>query len=346
MSLSENKRETLKKYILDSIFHKKGGNIVKKASDSFEISQQTVYKYIQELISDNKITKISRGNYEIVKTVNKFYSYNLNDIKLEEDVIFDETLKNHISQFNVNVYNIWQYAFTEMVNNVIDHSEADKLKIYIGQNALATWVNIYDNGVGIFEKIKKFYNYSVIDDAIISLFKGKLTTDKDNHSGEGIFFTSHIMDHFGVISSNKVFSQNNTSESLSNLEETSSKMQSYKDAKGTLVIMSLVNDTNRSLKEVFDMYSNDDGGFTITNIPMKRICDTGYPVSRSQAKRLYFGFDKFEKVILDFEGVEEIGQGFADELFRVFCKKHPDIQIECINTNEAIEKMINRVKTE
>ena len=90
------------------------------------------------------------------------------------------------------------------------------------------------------------------------------------------------------------------------------------------------------------MYSDVDGGFTITNIPMKMVCDSGYPVSRSQAKRLYFGFDKFEKVILDFSGVEEIGQGFSHELFSVFQKRHPEIKLEYVNANDNIIRMINR----
>ena len=154
------------------------------------------------------------------------------------------------------------------------------------------------------------------------------------------------MDHFGVISSNKLFSQDNTLEILRDLEKTSPEMQRYKDRDGTLVIMSVFNETNKSLKEGFDMYSSVDGGFTITNIPMKMICDSGYPVSRSQAKRLYFGFDKFKKVILDFTDVDEIGQGFAHELFNVFARKHPEIKLECINTNDAVDKMINHVKQE
>jgi len=91
------------------------------------------------------------------------------------------------------------------------------------------------------------------------------------------------------------------------------------------------------------MYSDVDGGLTITQIPIKYVSDTGYPVSRSQAKRLYNGFDKFEKVILDFSGVSDIGQGFAHELFNVFRKKNPQIEIECINTNDNIDKMIKHV---
>lgn len=113
--------------------------------------------------------------------------------------------------------------------------------------------------------------------------------------------------------------------------------------KGTLIIMALANDTTKTLKEIFDMYSDDNGGFSITQIPIRHICDSGYPVSRSQAKRLYFGFDKFKTVILDFKDVDEIGQGFADELFRVYQNKHPHIDLRCINTNESIDRMIRRV---
>ena len=231
-----------------------------------------------------------------------------------------------------------------MFNNVIDHSQADEVTVIINQNALYTWVNIRDNGVGIFEKIAKYYNYSTLDDALLSLFKGKLTTDADNHSGEGIFFTSRVMDHFGAISSNKYFSQDNTLETIKDLEEDEMISRKANLGDGTLIIMALANQTNRTLKEVFDMYADVDGGFTVTKIPMKHVCDSGYPVSRSQAKRLYFGFDKFEKVILDFADVEDMGQGFAHELFNVFQKKYPNIEITCINTNENIEKMINRVK--
>jgi len=48
-------------------------------------------------------------------------------------------------------------------------------------------------------------------------------------------------------------------------------------------------------------------------------------------------------VNLDFEGVEIIGQAFADELFRVFPSFHPDIHLEPINTNENVRKMIAHV---
>lgn len=343
MSLTEEKRNRIKNHIMEKIF-KNQPDFINRTAETFKISVPTTYKYLNMLIDENKVEKIENGNYALVKTVNKIYKYSLVESKLEEDIIYEKTLKPYVENLSENARKIWEYSFTEMFNNVIDHSQADEVTVIINQNALYTWVNIRDNGVGIFEKIAKYYNYSTLDDALLSLFKGKLTTDADNHSGEGIFFTSRVMDHFGAISSNKYFSQDNTLETIKDLEEDEMISRKANLGNGTLIIMALANQTNRTLKEVFDMYADVDGGFTVTKIPMKHVCDSGYPVSRSQAKRLYFGFDKFEKVILDFADVEDMGQGFAHELFNVFQKKYPNIEITCINTNENIEKMINRVK--
>ena len=56
------------------------------------------------------------------------------------------------------------------------------------------------------------------------------------------------------------------------------------------------------------------------------------------------GLEKFREIILDFKDVEEIGQAFADEIFRVFQNEHPNINLHPINTNEQIAKMILRAK--
>ncbi|MCB0367566.1 MAG: DUF4325 domain-containing protein, partial [Bdellovibrionales bacterium] len=37
-----------------------------------------------------------------------------------------------------------------------------------------------------------------------------------------------------------------------------------------------------------------------------------------------------------------VGQAFVDEVFRVFKDSHPEIEIEHINANDAIEFMIKR----
>ena len=67
-------------------------------------------------------------------------------------------------------------------------------------------------------------------------------------------------------------------------------------------------------------------------------------VSRSQARRILTGLDKFKRIVLDFEKVPNIGQAFADEIFRIFQNKHPNIVIEPVNVNETVNFMVRHVE--
>jgi hypothetical protein len=58
---------------------------------------------------------------------------------------------------------------------------------------------------------------------------------------------------------------------------------------------------------------------------------------------LLSGLDKFKEVILDFKGVRSIGQGFADEVFRVFKTQHPEITMKVENVSPSLEPMIQHV---
>ena len=102
--------------------------------------------------------------------------------------------------------------------------------------------------------------------------------------------------------------------------------------------------TERTTKEIFDEYTSDDFVFNKTKITVHLAKDyLGHDfVSRSLAKRILMNVEKFKVIVLDFENIDNIGQGFADEVFRVFKNKNPDITIVPINMNEEIEFMINR----
>ena len=102
--------------------------------------------------------------------------------------------------------------------------------------------------------------------------------------------------------------------------------------------------TKRTTKEIFDEYTGDDFVFNKTKITVHLAKDyLGHDfVSRSLAKRILMNVEKFKIIVLDFENIDNIGQGFADEVFRVFKNKNPDITIVPVNMNEEIEFMINR----
>jgi hypothetical protein len=98
---------------------------------------------------------------------------------------------------------------------------------------------------------------------------------------------------------------------------------------------------------VFDQYSSgpDDYRFNKTVVPVNLArYGNDQLISRSQAKRLLARVELFKVVIFDFKDVPTIGQAFADEIFRVFALKHPEIQLVPIHANSDVKRMIARTK--
>jgi hypothetical protein len=65
-------------------------------------------------------------------------------------------------------------------------------------------------------------------------------------------------------------------------------------------------------------------------------------VSRSEARLLLAGREGFREVVVDFTGVAAIGQGFADELFRVWPSFHPEVRVIPEHTGPTVEFMVRR----
>ena len=337
MKFSQERKNTIKMYLLEKIA---AGDerITKIVADAFGITRNTVNTYLNELIEQNIIEKKQRDVYKLIK---KEYRYELkrSEGQLDNDTYaYVHCLEPHINDLADNILRIWDYALSEMFNNVIDHSAAELLTLVVQRDYSSTTVYLWDNGVGIFDKIKNHFNLPSLDEAICELVKGKLTTDSQNHSGEGIFFTSKLMDRFHIISGKKIF----TTDKYEDEHITTAKEEI---TSGTMVIMTLSNFSNKKASEVFDAYSDVDDGFTKTRITLKNIFPDA-PVSRSQAKRVCNRLDSFKEVVLDFESLQWMGQGFAHQVFVVFQNQHPDIKLIPVNMSESVTKMYNHVTSE
>lgn len=334
MSLKREEKDKIKEFLLKTISISE--NPYKAMENNFKISRQTVSKYLNELVEKNYITKNSKGNYTINFYISESKIYK--NKNLEEDIVYDELIKKYEIDKKNNVKHILVYAFTEMLNNAIEHSEGTEISIHYTENYFNIFVIIKDNGIGIFRKIVRDHNLKNENEAIFELKKGKLTSDAENHSGEGIFFTSKVVDYFLISSFNKTFSSG-SDEYFYSIEQNKEKC-----IKGTEVILVLNKNTERTTKKIFDEYTSDDFVFNKTKITVHLAKDyLGHDfVSRSLAKRILMNVEKFKIIILDFENIDNIGQGFADEVFRVFKNKNPDITIVPVNMNEEIEFMINR----
>ena len=252
---------------------------------------------------------------------------------LGEDAIWEKDIKKHFNTFSINVWNIWIYGFLQIFNNAIEHSSGRKITVVINENRVFTSMYISDDGIGIFNNIKNKFNLIEEKDALLELAKGKRTTDKTRHSGQGIFFSSKIFDAFTINSNGIKFIANS---------ENGCEQISARHKFSTLVYMRLANNSDKLIKDIFDKFSTEiPGDFDKTIVPI-HLANKNDLISRSQARRILSGLELFKEVLLDFEYVVNIGQAFADEIFRVFKNLHPDISISVQNANPEIQNMINR----
>jgi len=223
-----------------------------------------------------------------------------------------------------------------MLNNAIDHSKSKRVMVVMTRKSDLIIFSITDEGVGIFNIIKSKFKLADTMSAIQELLKGKQTTDPNRHSGEGVFFTSKMADTMSIASYEKVIFFYNKIDDFSVYNR-------HPFFKGTRILFQIDLDSKAIAKDIFDEYADVDEGFTKTRIRVKLFKIKRNLISRSEAKRIMHGLDKFEEVVLDFKGVETVGQGFSDEIFRVWSGKYPNIKIIHENTNENVDFMLKRV---
>ena len=117
---------------------------------------------------------------------------------------------------------------------------------------------------------------------------------------------------------------------------------------GTVVFLKLNNHTARTSRKIFEKFIGDaenDPSFNKTVVPVQ-LAQYGNDklISRSQAKRVLARIEIFSTVILDFKNVPTIGQAFGDEVFRIFPREHPQVNIIPTNANSEVKRMIARAQ--
>jgi len=307
--------------------------------DKFGISRAMASKYITQLETEGWIARSGPKTRPIFspgykRRISKLYGL----VGLEEDLAWSNDFKQYFS-LSPNVQNIVNHGFTEMLNNAIDHSSGTDVFVWADQNETRFTLIISDNGVGIFQKITAALDLPDMRLALFELSKGKFTTDPTRHSGEGVFFTSRMFDLFLINANGLEFNH------IENLKKDLILEEKNIFENGTAVCMRIALNSSRTTADIYAQFTNapEDFDFSKTIVPMK-LAQYGAEqlVSRSQAKRLISRFDRFKTIILNFQGVLEIGQAFADELFRVYASNHPDVELLPEEMSDQVEKMWKR----
>lgn len=305
-----------------------------------------IVRILTKLVDNGALIKVGSGPMV-------YYSLPENEALLYEKIkrrLKNEDLKEHevlqslfreapfFKNLSDNVRSIFDYAFSEMLNNAIEHSKSKYIDIEVAKMDDFLSFVVRDYGIGIFRNIMKKRELKDELEAIQDLLKGKVTTAPNAHSGEGIFFTSKVADVFSEESYDYKLLIDNLIDDIF--------VEEIKNIRGTKVTFKIRLDCKRHLNDVFKEYQAepDSYAFDKTEIQIKLYQMGTIHISRSQARRVLSGLEKFKKVILDFDQVPTVGQAFADEIFRVFALKHPEVEIIPINMNDTVKFMIGRVE--
>ena len=317
---------------------------VSELNSNANLGERTyVSRTLAQMAKEGKITREKSGREVFYSLKNTLIALeeNLNLRGLAEDQVWQRAIENpdFKSLLSENTENILFFAFTEMLNNAIDHSRSNLGYVKIWQEENNFHFLVEDKGIGIFRNFLAKKHLPSVEVAIGELVKGKQTTAPHRHSGEGIFWTSKIADKLVITSYDYQLIFNNS------IKDYAIKPLDSSDFfLGTRIFFTISRDTSKSLGAIFEKYSLNNSTFTFdtTSIPVKLFESGDVWISRSQAKRILSGLENYQKIIFDFAGIEIAGQGFIDEIFSVFHRAHPNITLEAINTTKTLDILISR----
>ncbi|MFM7244630.1 MAG: STAS-like domain-containing protein [Planctomycetaceae bacterium] len=299
------------------------------------VSRATAQRRLRSLVADGRLVRegAGRGARYVLPTAR--WERPLDG--LEEHKLWTEA-RRAVADFGLSERELGTagYTFTEMVNNAIDHSRGNVVCVTAASSSAGVVIDIVDDGMGVFRSVRESQALTDDVEAVFVLEKGRFTTLPDRHTGEGIFFASKAANRY-LLASGKVtwHIDNDTHDTAIQLEP--------EPRAGTRVVLTFVPGNVSVLADVFRQWTDPDTlAFDRTRTTV-RLAGFGVQLlSRSEARRVTVGLEPFRHVTIDFTGVELVGQGFCDEVFRVFAEAHPQIVLAPTGMNESVAFMVER----
>jgi anti-sigma regulatory factor (Ser/Thr protein kinase) len=334
--------------LIERALQRKGEVTAAQIRASTGFSRTYINRYFRALQSEGRIVLVGKANQaryipatkkNVLEARRRQTRYRrfLTNKNLSEDRILDE-IKEKTGIFlrlPEGVGRVVDYGFTEMLNNAIEHSRSKTIAVLMERLQREIRFVIADRGVGIYRNIMRKKQLESELSAIQDLMKGKQTTDPKQHSGEGIFFTSKLADRLAIKSSSRLLLFDNRVQDIF--------LKNATVRTGTVVEFSIDVTAQRDISKIFQTYADESYAFSKTALTVHLFRHGSGYVSRSQARRLVSGLEKFKRILLDFKGVDTVGQAFADEVFRVWQRRNPGIAIEVQNAGESARFMIKHV---
>lgn len=302
------------------------------------ISRQAAHRKLRALADEGAIVAVGAGRaaaWSASATATRRFSFPA--AALAEDRVLRkiESEVRFVADLPRDEGAAFAYALTELVNNAIEHASASTIEVIVEPRDAGIAFEVVDDGVGAFARLRTGLALASDLESVQEVSKGKVTTDPRNHTGEGLFFTSKLADRFELAS-------NRLRWIVDNLRCDVALTADPRET-GTSVRIVLGRPLRRKLLDVFAEYTTDHE-FDRTRTVVKLFAIGTDFVSRSEARRLLHGLERFREVVLDFGGVAAVGQGFADEVFRVWSREHATTGLIAERMTPEVAFMVERAR--
>jgi anti-sigma regulatory factor (Ser/Thr protein kinase)/DNA-binding transcriptional ArsR family regulator len=325
--------------ILESV--RSGGPVASRAAEATGLARVTISRRLAKLVESGYVIREGSGtrpHYRISDTLRWWQGCWPRDqmIREGEGAIWAHHVGPLLDRVKLNVRSLAYTGFTEMLNNATDHSDAQSVSTSVRLTPQTLQIAVMDDGVGIFNRIARFLDLPDRRLAVLELSKGKLTTATTGHSGIGVFVCSRMFDRFTIRSDGLVFTHDH--------DFTFDWLDDELYRKGTIVLMEIGLDSERTPSQVYDRYFDPeevgDVAFRATEVPVRLAALGDDLISRSQGKWVVSRIEQFSRVLLDFTDVKAVGQGFVDEVFRVFANAHPEVKLVAAHMEPEVERVV------
>ncbi len=334
-----SRAQDIRSFLIENIpSHSK--DIVAVTAESFDVTRMTVHRHLNRLLRDKRIVKTGTTKgaaYYLKTTLDKTLIFQI-EPGTHADSIWTEYLSEDFARLPDAIEEICKYAFVQVFGNALEHSGGKGVVVKTIWKKDSLELNIIDDGAGIFQSVQKVLGAEDIRESILQLSKGRFTTAPDNHAGQGIFLVSRLFDVFGIFSDGLFYCKDNVR------DDWFLETRKVSKSKGTRVSMAISFAAERTLGQVISRYGVFGSPAIETTevlIKLSQMEDDPY-ISRTQAKRVLIGMEKFRRVVLDFKNIPTVGQAFVDEVFHVFRSAHPAIAIESVHANPDVQFMIDK----
>jgi len=241
-----------------------------------------------------------------------------------------------LSALPPNAREITEHALIELVDNAREHARATRVRLWVELDADQARLVVEDDGVGVFESLRRALGLESLRDAATLLARGRATSDARRHRGESLFLLFELADLVEIVANglSLIVDTRRGDEALAAVDE----------AVGTRARVVIAVDTERRERDVLSRVLVDHA-FARTRASVRLASSGSRFPSRAEARRLLNGLERFAEVVIDFTGVERVGLGFADEVFRVWSSDHPGTHLVPANMRPEIEAAVLHART-